>query len=120
MPPRRLNEVAWADRAPLQGFETGRCLRFPRQAQVHPLHYLAGLARVIVENGGRIFTSTPASSIEGGKDGARGRVGTGDDGPAVTAMDIVVATNSPINDRSRSTRAMLPHLRHRRAVRTAR
>lgn len=94
-----LTEVAWADRAPLQGFETGRCLRFPRQAQFHPLHYLAGLARVIVENGGRIFTSTHASSIEGGKDGARGRVGTGDDGPAVTAMDIVVATNSPINDR---------------------
>src|SRR5262249_6296058 len=75
--------------------DTGPCLRFPRQAQFHPLKYLAGLAGAIQRDGGRIFTGTHAESIEGGKPG---RVGTAA-GPRVTAQAIVVATNSPVNDR---------------------
>src|SRR5678815_2345899 len=41
-----LTDVEWVDRAPLgeHAFDTGRCLRFPRQAQFHPVRYLAGLA----------------------------------------------------------------------------
>ena len=38
-----LHNVAKIGRAPL-AFDTGPCLRFPGQAQFHPLKYLAGLA----------------------------------------------------------------------------
>ncbi len=31
-----LTDVAMVDRAPIEGFDTGACLRFPRQAQFHP------------------------------------------------------------------------------------
>lgn len=40
---------------PVDGFETGPCLRFPRQARFHPLKYLAGLCGAIERMGGRIF-----------------------------------------------------------------
>ena len=72
-----------------------RVLRFPRQAQFHPLKYLNGLARVIVDLGGRIFTGTRVVAVE---DGDRVEVKTSD-GHTVTAQAAVVATNSPINDR---------------------
>jgi Rieske Fe-S protein len=51
-----------------------------------------------VRQGGRIFTHTHASAIEGGKNGAHGRVTTADSGPVVHAANIVVATNTPVND----------------------
>ena len=53
-------------RAPLSSFDTGRCLRFPRQAQFHPLKYLAGLADAFQRRGGAIYTNTHASKIDGG------------------------------------------------------
>ncbi|MGD9727527.1 MAG: FAD-dependent oxidoreductase [Nitrospiraceae bacterium] len=74
---------------------SGHCLRFPRQAQFHPLRYLAGLAKAITRRGGRIFTGTHVTSIEGG---TQARVQT-QQGAAVTARSVVVATNSPIVDR---------------------
>src|SRR4051794_19810879 len=43
-------------RAPLTSFDTGRCLRFPRQGQFHILKYLAGLARALQRRGGKIYT----------------------------------------------------------------
>ncbi|HKQ09167.1 MAG TPA: FAD-dependent oxidoreductase [Blastocatellia bacterium] len=89
-----LVEVEQVARAPLDAFDTGICLRFPRQAQFHPLKYLAGLARAIERNGGRLFTQTHASRMEGG---AQARVETSD-GYVVTAEAIVIATNTPIND----------------------
>src|SRR4030095_6516793 len=42
-----LQEVTKVARAPLPSFDTGPCLRFPRQAEFHPLKYLAGLATAI-------------------------------------------------------------------------
>ena len=65
-----LVDVAAAARPPGGAFETGRCLRFPRQGQFHPAKYLAGLARALERHGGRIFCSTHAASVEGG-DAAR-------------------------------------------------
>ena len=41
-------------RAPLP-FETVACLRFPGQAQIHPLRYLQALVRAIESQGGRLF-----------------------------------------------------------------
>src|SRR5205823_4374066 len=68
-----LRDVEMVTRAPLGSFDTGRCLRFPRQGQFHPLKYLAGLARAIERVGGRIYTGTHAKGIEGGPEA---KVGT--------------------------------------------
>lgn len=90
-----LTDVELVDRAPVESFNTGQCLRFPRQGQFHPIKYLNGLARVIEREGGRIFTDTHVSEIEGGQGGARAVTA---DGHVITAGAIVVATNSPVND----------------------
>ncbi|MEO5579462.1 MAG: FAD-binding oxidoreductase, partial [Gemmatimonadaceae bacterium] len=42
-----LENVELLDRAPIDFWDTGPALRFPRQAQFHPLKYLNGLARAI-------------------------------------------------------------------------
>ncbi|HKG78886.1 MAG TPA: FAD-binding oxidoreductase, partial [Pyrinomonadaceae bacterium] len=62
-----LLEVERVSRAPLESFDTGVALRFPRQGQFHPLEYLTGLTQAILRDGGRIFGETPAAKIEGGK-----------------------------------------------------
>ena len=82
-------------RAPLKSFDTGMALRFPRQGQFHPLKYMDGLARAILRDGGRIFGETHATTIEGGDEA---RIETSH-GPVVTSDVIVVATNTPVNDR---------------------
>ena len=89
-----LRDVERIARAPLASFDTGPCLRFPRQAQFHPLKYLAGLADAIKRTRGRIFTGTHAQTIEGGKPA---RIKTSS-GRTVTADAVVVATNTPVND----------------------
>jgi Rieske Fe-S protein len=76
-------------------FPGGRCLRFPRQGQLHASKYLAGLARAVERLGGHIFCSTHVTKIEGGP---AARVSTAL-GRTVSAAAIVVATNTPINDR---------------------
>src|SRR5687768_8912685 len=50
-----LTDISMIERAPLAPFDTGRTLHFPRQAQFHPLKYLAAVAHAIVRDGGRIF-----------------------------------------------------------------
>jgi len=89
-----LTDTGLFERAPLDAFDTGLALRFPRQAQFHSLKYLNGLARAIVRDGGRIYCGTKAKSIE---DGAPAKVVTADD-HTIIADDIIVATNSPVND----------------------
>lgn len=90
-----LSDLEIVKRAPIESYDTGKALRFPRQAQFHPLKYLAGLASAIERNGGRIHTKTHASKIEGG-DAARIETSSGF---VVTADAVVVATNTPVNDR---------------------
>jgi glycine/D-amino acid oxidase-like deaminating enzyme/nitrite reductase/ring-hydroxylating ferredoxin subunit len=51
--------------APLP-FDTGPCLRFADQAEIHPLAYLRGLADAIVARSGRIFTGQHVTAIRGG------------------------------------------------------
>jgi nitrite reductase/ring-hydroxylating ferredoxin subunit len=72
-------------------------LRFPRQAQFHPLKYVYALARAIEAAGGRIFAGTHARKFEAGSP----CLVTTERGPVVTANFIVVATNTPVNDRVR-------------------
>jgi glycine/D-amino acid oxidase-like deaminating enzyme/nitrite reductase/ring-hydroxylating ferredoxin subunit len=88
-----LLEVSLLPRAPLDWFNTGPCLCFPNQAQFHPLKYLTALAAAIVQRGGRIFTGTHATKIEGGP-GASVQT----NGPTVRSEFVVVATNTPVND----------------------
>ena len=89
-----LTDLEKVERVPWDSYDTGPALRFPRQAQFHPLKYLAGLAKAIEKNGGRIHTQTHATEIEGGK---QARVDTSSGG-VVTAAAVVVATNTPVND----------------------
>lgn len=89
-----LTNIEMVERAPLESFDTGQALRFPRQAQFHPLKYLAGLAQAIERDGGRIYTGTHASKIEGGD---RARIETVS-GYSVNSDAVVVATNTPVND----------------------
>jgi glycine/D-amino acid oxidase-like deaminating enzyme/nitrite reductase/ring-hydroxylating ferredoxin subunit len=81
-------------RAPIADFDTGPALVFPNQAQFHPMKYLAGLARAIEREGGRIFTGTHVNTFKGG---APARVET-ERGFTVTADHLVIATNTPVND----------------------
>jgi glycine/D-amino acid oxidase-like deaminating enzyme/nitrite reductase/ring-hydroxylating ferredoxin subunit len=89
-----LTNIEKVDRIPWDTYDSGPALRFPNQAQFHPLKYLAGLAKGIKDRRGRIFTNTHANSIEGGK---RARVETSSGG-VVEATAVVVATNTPVND----------------------
>ena len=90
-----LGGVEKVARAPLKSFDTGMALRSPRQAQFHPLKYMAGIARAVMRDGGRIFGETHATKIQGGDDA---QVDTSH-GPVVTCEVVVVATNTPVNDR---------------------
>lgn len=91
-----LTELELVERAPGVSFDTGRALRFPRQAQFHVLKYMDGLARATKGRGARIFAETHAAKIEGLADDSA-RVTTAD-GKTITARAVVVATNSPVND----------------------
>lgn len=70
--------------------ETGLSLRFPNQAQFHPMKYLKGLADCIVRNGGAIFTETRIEGIH--KTGVKSKAFS------IDADHVVVATNTPVND----------------------
>jgi len=88
-----LSDVHMVARAPIP-FDTGRTLCFPRQAQFHPLKYLAAISLAIMREGGRIYTETHAAKIEGGKSA---RITT-KNGNTLTSAAVVVATNTPVND----------------------
>lgn len=75
-------------------FDTGICLYFPHQGQFHPLKYLTGLAQAIIRNGGKIFTETHIKDFN-----ASGI--TTDANYTINADSIVVATYTPVNDRTR-------------------
>jgi glycine/D-amino acid oxidase-like deaminating enzyme/nitrite reductase/ring-hydroxylating ferredoxin subunit len=90
-----LGEVTLLSRAPLQLFDSGPCLKFPRQAQFHPLKYLNGLAEAVRRLGGRIHTHSEAIEISGGKSAHV----TTSQGLRVDCAQIVVATNTPVNNR---------------------
>lgn len=66
-------------------------IKFPEQAQFHILLYLKGLADDFIHAGGKIYTQTKATNIS--KKGAEAN------GFTIKANHIVVATNSPVNDR---------------------
>jgi glycine/D-amino acid oxidase-like deaminating enzyme len=108
--------VSWAASAPIAGFDTGRCLRFPRQAQLHPLKLLAGLADSFLRDGGRIHCGTRVTAIEGGRS-PRVRTAAG---PVIECADVVVATQAPIHPSAALHARQAPCLDYAIAARVAR
>lgn len=91
--------VELLEHPPVAGLE-GPCLRFPDQAQIHPLRYLDGLARAAVARGAAIFNGSHVDAIEPmtGVPRLRLRVRT-ESGATIATKWVVVATNSPIHTR---------------------
>jgi len=67
-------------------------IRFSNQAEFHPLKYIKALCEYIEKNGGSIYTSTHAKEIN-----EKGIVT--DEGYKIKADHIVVATNTPVNNK---------------------
>ena len=88
-------QVEKVARAPVPGLDTGPALRFANQGQFHPTKYYAGLVRAIEARGGKIFGGTHAEEFRGGAPTTVKTVA----GRTITARALVVATNSPVNDR---------------------
>ncbi|MEO8553495.1 MAG: FAD-dependent oxidoreductase [Kofleriaceae bacterium] len=59
-------DVDWFERAPLP-FDTGKCLRFGKQAELQPLAYVAALARDLAARGARIRTGAHVLAVHGGE-----------------------------------------------------
>ncbi|HEX8369236.1 MAG TPA: FAD-dependent oxidoreductase [Pyrinomonadaceae bacterium] len=85
-------EVERVGRAPIKDFDTGECLKFPRQGQFHILKYLAGLAKAIEQNGGTLFSNTRAVEWQG-EDSPQVKTSNNQ---TIRARSIVLATNYPI------------------------
>ncbi len=88
------DEAEWCLQLPIPGFDGGPAIRFPRQAQFHPVDYLQGLARAFIRHGGRICERCPVIDVD---PGPPARAVTRE-GPVVTADHLVCATNTPIVD----------------------
>ena len=88
-------DVELLDRVPGLSFDTGPCVHYRNQAQFHPLKYLAGLADAIVRNGGKIYGGTRALDVNGDDAFQTVRTTNG----AIRAKAVVIATNTPFNDR---------------------
>ncbi|MCE3226400.1 MAG: puuB 1 [Bacteroidetes bacterium] len=68
------------------------CLKFHGQAQFHPMKYLKGMCEAILKMGGEIYTNTHAAKID--ETGVETESGF-----KVVADHVVVATNSPVNNK---------------------
>jgi glycine/D-amino acid oxidase-like deaminating enzyme len=75
-------------------FSAGPCLRFARQAQFHPLVFLAAVVRAAERMGGRIYTDTHIDTVSGGTP----VVVQSSSGSTVTARAAVVATDTTISN----------------------
>lgn len=79
----------------LPNITAGPSLRFINQAAFHAGKYMLGLAKVFQVGGGQIFTG---SRIVDFKDDKMPHATT-EDGYRIEAKSIVIATNTPVNDR---------------------
>lgn len=89
----------------MKGFKLGSALRFPHQAQFHPLEYLRGLAKLIHKKGGNIFEHTPAINIKMGK---KIKVQTTNKS-TITANKLIICTHEAIYDPQELYKKQNPH-----------
>ena len=95
-----VQQIGWRDvvlrkECPVETLTALPTLHFPNQGRFHPTKYLSGLANAFLDAGGEIYTDSPAKEF---KSGPVVTVVTAD-GHAVSANHLVVATNTPVNDR---------------------
>lgn len=76
---------------------TVESLRYPRQAQFHPIKYISGLVRVLKDLDVNIFEATHINDIHQINQNEWSL--KTDAGFTITAKNLVVATNSPVNNR---------------------
>ena len=107
-------DVSLLDAAPLP-FASGPALRFARQAQFQPLDYIEGLARAVRARGGILCTGVRVQRIE---ESSPVRVHV-EGGGVATASAVVIATNSPINDRFAMHTKQAPYRTYAIAVQIA-
>ena len=88
-------DVHMLERVPGLSFDSGPCVRYVNQAQFHPLKYLSGLAQAFVRRGGTIHGETRALSVTGNEHLQTVSTPHG----TIRARAVVVATNTPFNDR---------------------
>lgn len=86
-----LTDVEWVECVHLDTTHLGPALRFPRQAQFHPLQYCAGLCRAIRAAGGRVYTNTRVQEITG-----QAPIHVLTQRGTVTATDVLQMTNAPL------------------------
>jgi glycine/D-amino acid oxidase-like deaminating enzyme/nitrite reductase/ring-hydroxylating ferredoxin subunit len=108
--------VEWAERVPTLGVDTGIALRVADQARIHPLKYLAGLARAIEERGGALYADSPVAEVNE-EDGAVEL--TLENGAALKALHVVVAANTPFNNRVALHTKQAPYRTYAMAFKTA-
>ena len=89
-----LVDVDFVTRAPFTFWDSGPCLKFPRQAQFHSLKFLSGLARCIERDGGALFNRTHVEGVEAGSPLRIKTTG----GQTVSARSAIVCTNASITD----------------------
>jgi glycine/D-amino acid oxidase-like deaminating enzyme/nitrite reductase/ring-hydroxylating ferredoxin subunit len=87
--------VQCLSKAPGLPFDTGPCIGFSHQAQFHPMRYLTGLANACARQGVRIHCQTRALDIHGTSASQSVKTEHGE----IRANAVVVATNTPFNDR---------------------
>lgn len=90
-------KASWLESGPAPIASGRACIRFARQAQFHPLRYLNGLLAAARRLGVTVHTHCHVQEMEGG---SKTRAKTAH-GPAVIARALVVATNTPVNNRAR-------------------
>lgn len=87
--------VAFVDKAPVPGRDTGRALVWPGQARFHVLKYLDGLAGAIEKLGGRIFENTAMTEPTETKTGVE--IAT-ENGATIAADSAVMAADVALGD----------------------
>jgi glycine/D-amino acid oxidase-like deaminating enzyme/nitrite reductase/ring-hydroxylating ferredoxin subunit len=90
-----LTAVELLPRIPQVPFDSGRALRFPQQGQFSPLKYLRALVNALIQRGALLFGHTHVDDVT---DGTPCCVHT-NTGRTIKADAVVVATNTPVNDR---------------------
>lgn len=87
------------ENVPFPSKQLGPCVRTPRQAQFQPLLYIKGLTEAIRRMGGTILVNSEVSDIQGQKPPYTVETRNG---VQYSAQQVVVATNTPFNNRVRT------------------
>lgn len=87
--------ASMCDQVPGLEFNSGPCVQFKNMAQFHPMNYLHGLCSAIERFGGRVYVNTRALKI----DKERDQLIVTTDRANIRTRDVVVATNTPFNNR---------------------